>query len=328
MGWGSRLALVLVLGLGTLAHAAPHTPSNDAAVLETLPTQWQTLAPSPNLSDDAAVAAQVRRYIEIGRETADPRYYGYAEALLKPWWNALNPPADLLLLRATLRQHAHAYPAAVQDLRQLLTQSPQQTQGWLTLAVVQTELKEYAAAQQSCAALAVHASLWHSSLCHSHVMSLNGEAESAYRLQATLLPTLGTASDAETLALRQWIHTLMAETAVRLGKHNAAEQHFQDALTLPRHDPYLLRVYSDWLLSQQRPLEVIKLLQAQTHDDALLLRLAIASRNAQQTAETARYQTQLTARYAAARLRGSDVHATDEALYRQTFGITTAGEKP
>lgn len=159
-------------------------------------------------------------------------------------------------------------------------------------------------------------------------MSLNGEAERAYRLQATLLPELGTANDAETLALRQWIHTLMAETAVRLGKHSAAEQHFQDAFAVPRHDPYLLRVYSDWLLSQQRPLEVLKLLQAQTHDDALLLRLAIASRDAQQTAATERYQTQLIARYAAARLRGSDLHAADEALYQQTFGVITGAQSP
>ncbi len=108
-----------------------------------------------------------------------------------------------------------------------------------------------------------------------------------------------------------------------LGKAPEADQHFRAALAEPRRDNYLLRVYSDFLISQQRPQEVITLLQDKTSDDALLLRLAIASRDAQQTADTARYQALLEARYQAAKLRGSTLHAEDEALYARTFGAAT-----
>lgn len=324
--WGSCLILPLLFGLGVMPlQAAPSTPDTDAAVLEVLPLQWSSGATADirrlraawqaNPDDQANLTALVRAYMEVGREQADPRYYGYAEAVLQPWWTAANPPADILLLRATLRQHAHAYEAAVQDLQQLVQQHPNQPQGWLTLAVVESERGEYAEAKKSCAALAVHASTWYASLCYSQVLSVSGDADKAYRLQATLLPTL---TQAQT-ELRQWILTMQGETALRLGKTREAGQHFEAALAEPRTDHYLLRVYSDYLLSQQRPLEVIKLLQDKGSDDALLLRLAIASRDAGQTAETRRYQQQLEARYAAIRLRGSVVDAKDEALYWRVF---------
>jgi predicted Zn-dependent protease len=149
-------------------------------------------------------------------------------------------------------------------------------------------------------------------------MSQDGDAERAYRLQTTLLPQLGK----DQVELRQWVLTLLGETAARIGKAPEAGQHFRAALAEPRRDHYLLRVYSDFLISQQRPQEVITLLQDKTSDDALLLRLAIASRDARQTADTTRYQALLKARYEAARLRGSNLHAEDEALYARTFGAT------
>ncbi|OQX02463.1 MAG: hypothetical protein BWK73_42645 [Thiothrix lacustris] len=326
--YGAVLCFSLLLGLPAVPQAAPHIPSSESEVLEVLPTQlrgndnpishlraqWRA-----NPHDTTTVAALARRYIETGREQADPRYYGYAEALLQPWWQQTAPPAELLLLRATIRQHNHEYTAAIQDLEQLVQSDPNQTQAWLTLATVQLVNKEYAAARRSCSALATHASTWFATLCYSQVMSQNGDAERAYRLQTTLLPQLGK----EQVELRQWVLTLLGETAARIGKAPEAAQHFRAACAEPRRDNYLLRVYSDFLISQQRPLEVITLLQDKTNDDALLLRLAIASRDAQQTAETARYQALLKARYQAAKLRGSTLHAEDEALYARTFGAAT-----
>ena len=326
--YGAVLCFSLLLGLPATLRAAPHIPGSESEVLEVLPTQlrgnndpisrlraqWRA-----NPQDVTTVAALSRLYIETGREQSDPRYYGYAAALLQPWWQQTDPPDELLLLRATIRQHNHEYVAATQDLEHLVKRNPAQTQAWLTLATVQLVNKEYAAARRSCSALATHASTWFATLCYSQVMSQNGEAERAYPLQITLLPSLGK----EQVELRQWVLTLLGETAARIGKVPEADQHFQAALAEPRRDNYLLRVYSDFLISQQRPLDVITLLQDKTSDDALLLRLAIASRDARQTAETARYQALLEARYQAAKLRGSTLHAEDEALYARTFGAAT-----
>lgn len=323
--YSAALCFALLLGLPAVLQAAPHIPSSESEVLEVLPTQLQgnnnpinrlRAQWRANPLDTTTVASLARLYIETGREQADPRYYGYAEALLQPWWQQTQPPAELLLLRATIRQHNHDYATATQDLALVVQQNPHQTQAWLTLATVQLVNKEYAAARRSCAALATHASTWFATLCYSQVMSQNGDAEQAYRLQITLLPQLGK----EQVELRQWVLTLLGETAARIGKAPEADQHFRAALAEPRRDNYLLRVYSDFLISQQRPLEVITLLQDKTNDDALLLRLAIASRDAQQTAATARYQALLEARYQAAKLRGSTLPAEDAALYARTFG--------
>ena len=313
--------------LSTPASATPFTPANDADVLETLPTQWQSTAVSrlraqwqANPHDLTTLVALVRLYMETARAQSDPRYFGYAETLLQPWWHEANPPAELLLLRATLRQHTHDYVPALQDLQQLVKQYPDQTQGWLTLAEVQLVRGDYAAAKTSCSALATHASTWYATLCYSQVMSLTGNAERAYRLQQTLIPSLSN----NAVDLRQWVETLLGETAWRLGNTAQAAQHFSTALTEPRRDPYLLRVYSDFLLSQQRPEAVLKLLADATQDDALLLRLTIASRDAKQTALTQRYQALLVDRYTAATLRGSTLHTHDEAVYLLEFQGDTA----
>lgn len=321
---GVHVALLLAVWFGGVSPvvATPTTPASDSDVLEVLPTQWQTTALSrlqaqhradPN--DLTTVAALVRLYVETARTQSDPRYLGYAQTLLQPWWDAASPPMDLLLLRATLRQHNHDYAAAVQDLQQLVQQYPNNTQGWLTLAQVQLVQGNYAAAKTSCKALANHAATWYATLCYSQVMSLTGEAQRAYSLQQTLLPAI----DNKAVELRQWVETLAGETAWRLGETAQAEQHFKAALTQPRRDPYLLRVYSDFLLSQQRPEAVLKLLTDATQDDALLLRLAIASRDAQQPTVTAQYRAWLDARYQAASLRGSTLHRYDEALYLLAF---------
>jgi hypothetical protein len=53
-------------------------------------------------------------YLELGRVSGDPRYAGYAEAALAPWWHLDQPPQEVLVLRATLRQRMHLFDAAWQ----------------------------------------------------------------------------------------------------------------------------------------------------------------------------------------------------------------------
>jgi Tfp pilus assembly protein PilF len=321
--WSVIGSIFCVLSLSIAVQAAAYTPASDQTVLTVLPSflqinsaeirsfkaRLQTEPPSVEASTGLA-----RVYIELGRREADPRYYGYAEALLIPWWTATDPPAEVLLLRALLRQHQHQYAAALQDLQQLVKQQADSSQAWLSLAVVQWVQGDYAAAQRSCRSLAA-VSTWYGSICFSQVLSLTGEAGRAYQLQLSLLPTLQQA----TPELAQWVQTNLAEIAWRLGRLAIAEQHFRKALAIERQDHYLLRVYSDFLLSQQRSTEVIRLLKDKTTDDALLLRLALASQQAQQTEATQVYQQQLQARYLAANLRKSKVHQRDEAWYLLSF---------
>ena len=66
--------------------------------------------------------------------------------------------------------------------------------------------------------------------------------------------------------------------AERRGDAGVAEARYKRALAMAPNDSYLLGAYADFLLAQQRPAEVLALLQDQTRIDALLLRRALALR--------------------------------------------------
>ncbi len=325
-GWGRYgSALFILLGSSIInGWAAPRTPVNNDEVLETLSISTLQNADEinsirerfNNKPDDVELATKLATaYIQIARENTDVRYYGYAQAVLKNWWDEKHPPSKVVFLRAILKQQHHDFVEAANDLRQLLKTQPRHAQAWLALSIIQQVQGEYLAARASCSALARITSSWLSRVCHSQVLGLTGSAERAYQLQQVL--ALQVRSNQP--ELRQWILGLSAETANRLGYQEKAEKHFKEALAIPRRDAYLLRAYSDFLLANKRPAEILKLLKGETHDNALLLRLAIAAKNAHEKQLSTNYQQQLKSRYKAASLRNSKLHERDEALFLLQF---------
>jgi predicted Zn-dependent protease len=325
MRWGYySLALFFSCVLLTTALADPRTPINGEEVLQTLSisdkqvsVEIKRLRQQLNTSpDNAAIASQLATaYIQIARSTSDIRYYGYARATLKPWWEESNPPDRILFLRAVVRQYKHQYQQAEDDLKALLKQQPQNSQAWLTLSTIQMVQGDYPKARAGCSALARTASAWLSNVCHSQVLSLTGAAERAFKLQQMLALQIGSRQ----AYLYQWILGLSAETAIRLGKKQQAEKYFKQALALPLRDAYLLRTYSDYLLYEDKPKQVLALLKDETQDDALLLRLTVAAQHANETVLSEKYQKLLLSRYKAASLRGSQLHQRDEALFLLEF---------
>ena len=156
---------IIAIALGLLAigaRAAPYIPSNGKQVIETLPrrgdpVQQQLRSLRAELSakpTDVALATDVaRRYIALGRSETDPRYLGYAQAALAPWWAQAAPPPQVRLLRATLLQSTHQFVPALDDLKGVLAAQPDNAQAWLTQATVQTVRGDYAGATASCARL-------------------------------------------------------------------------------------------------------------------------------------------------------------------------------
>ena len=111
--------------LPLLAWAAPYTPKDGSAVIEQLPrradaTQLalrglrQQLDAKPQ--DLALASGLAQRYIALARSDTDPRYLGYAQAALAPWWRQAAPPVPVRLLRATILQSTHHFGPALQDL--------------------------------------------------------------------------------------------------------------------------------------------------------------------------------------------------------------------
>lgn len=178
------------------ARAAPYLPRAGAEVLESLPRRTdpvqqelqgmrRQLAAAPQ--DVQLATALAQRYIGIGRSEADPRYFGYAQAALAPWWNQAAPPPAVRLLRATLLQGTHRFPAAMADLDAVTAADPANAQAWLTRATVQTVLGQYGPATASCARLSTLAGELASITCLTNVSGLTGRLLKSDMLLATTL---------------------------------------------------------------------------------------------------------------------------------------------
>ena len=254
--------------------------------------------------------AAAGRYIELGQGQSDPRYYGYAQATLNPWWKLADPPAEILLLRAAIRQSRHEFEPALEDLSRLLEKDPRNPQAWLMRAVIFIVRADYQAAMQACEALARLRRAFLAFSCLGSVASLSGQAQGGYDLLVLAKAQSQGAAEPERVRLE----TLLGKTAERLGDWGRAEVHFQAAQTLGPHDAYVLGGYADFLLDQGRAGEVVALLREETRVDGLLLRLTLAEREIGAPGKEAHIED-LRARFAASRQRGDNLHQGEEARF-------------
>ncbi len=312
-------AIVVFMGLiASEATAKPYIPANDDTVLEKLPApgtesqrvlrglRTQLTATPENLTLALRLA---RRYMDVGRAESDPRYYGYAESALKPWWDIDKPPLEVLVLRAGLYQFRHDFETALDDLETILAARPNHAQALLTKAFVLQVVGRNGAAIEACRRLPKSGPSLIVATCLGRVESLSGKAAGGKNRLANAL-TAGNNED----RLRLWALTNLAEIAARRGGAQEAERHFRAALDLGRRDVYLLGAYADFLLERGRPQDARDLLDGDTRPDGLLLRLAIAEQRLGNDAAL-RYRTMLEARFEASRRRGSILHRREEARF-------------
>ena len=95
-----------------------------------------------------------RRYFEQAMAQGDPRYVGYAQAALKPWWDLPEPPTRVLVMRATLVQYRHDFSSALADLARALERDPEDARAWSLRAVIHLVQADYAESRRDCARLA------------------------------------------------------------------------------------------------------------------------------------------------------------------------------
>ena len=317
-----RTTIVIALALSAMAaQAAPYTPSNGKQVIETLPRrgdpvqqQLRSLRAELNAKPtDIALATSVaQRYIALGRSETDPRYLGYAQAALAPWWAQAAPPPQVRLLRATLLQSTHQFGPALADLKGVLAAQPDNAQAWLTQATVQTVQGDYAGATASCAHLSNRSIELITVTCIANVGTVTGRSVKSEQLLDLTLERSANAPE----ELREWALTLLAEMAQRRGDAAVAQARYKRALAMAPNDSYLLGAYADFLLEQNRPGEVLTLLRDQSRIDALLLRRALALRRQGGNAGAlAADIKELAARFDAAALRGDTVHQREQARF-------------
>ncbi len=316
----TAIGVFLIVAAPALAGAAPFVPASDSQVVERLPftpsdpvmrelgALRNQLAREP---DSLPLAVRLARaYLELGRVTGDPRYAGYAQAALAPWWDLKQPPQEILLLRATLRQRVHQFDAALADLAAVLNANPRNAQARLTRATVLQVQGAYDTAREECLALQnqVQELVWLA--CLSSVNGASGKLRDSYEQLRSALERHPYVQS----TVRSWVLTSLAEMAARAGMGEDAQRHFREALALDAADNYLLGAYADFLLDRGEPQQVVALLQDKTRADPLLLRYTLALK-AQDSKELPAHVEQLRDRFEASRLRGDRVHLREEARF-------------
>lgn len=314
------VAFLLLLALATISVAAPFIPRSDSEVLERLPSK-PTDPAMREIKDlrsrlgrdpqDLELAVKLaRRYFDQAMAQGDPRYVGYAQAALKPWWDLPQPPTQVVVMRATLRQYRHDFDGALEDLTQALKRDPADPRAWSLRAAIHLVQARYDESRRDCAQLAPAVSELVAAGCIAFIDGITGHARQSHD---TLNRALARDTDA-TAAQKLWILTRLAEMAWRLNDPKLAEAHFKRALALDVTDGFLLAAYADFLLDYGRPREVITLLKDWTLADPLLLRLALAEQAAGDKGAR-EHQATLADRYAAARLRGDTTHEQEESRF-------------
>ena len=314
------ICVVVITLTSGRAVAAPFVPESDGQVLERLP-----FAPNdPVLGRLRALNNQLTRkpdnlplallvaqgYIEVGRVTGDPRYAGYAQAALAPWWDIEPAPPEVLVLRATVHQRMHQFNVALADLAKVLNTNPRNVQARVIRATVLQVQGLYDAAREECRALRelTEELVW--AACLANVNGVTGQLRESYQ-------QLRLAFDRHPRAqqiVQSWVLTSLAEMAARAGMAQEAEAHFRAALALDARDYYVLGAYADFLLDNGRPQEVVALLRDKTAADPLLLRYALALQ-AERSKELPAQVEHLRDRFDASRLRGDRVHLREEARF-------------
>lgn len=309
------IAAVVAVGA---ARAAPYLPASADTIVEQLPAvlsgpqaELQALRRRLAQQPDSLLLASelAQRYIDQARGEGDPRFLGYAQAVLQPWWGEQAPVAARVL-RATIRQSNHQFDAALEDLNQVLRLDRRNLQAWLTRATILQVQGRFQAARGSCEHLYGLGAALVAQTCTASVGASSGSLAASYAALAQALAQ----SPGAGAATRSWIETLLAEMAVRKGDAGAAQRHYRAALTLDPDDAYLLGSYADFLLARGDGASVARLLRDKTRNDSLLLRYALALQQSD-AAAAAELVRVLDARFAAAAARRDTLHQREQARY-------------
>ena len=310
-------AFLLLASSSWTAIGTPFVPADDEAVLARLPARQalQGLAPLrvavAERREDLPTALDLARgYIAIGRREGDPRFVGYAEAVLTPWLARTPVPEPALVLKATALQYRHRFDESLAVLDRAIALEPLDGQAWLTKAALLELRGDFAEARRACAHLTRASDQILALTCLASVNSRNGQ------LVASHEALLGVSAETARLpsAIRGWSESVLADMAERLGRDEEADAELRDAISALPDDPYLKAARADLLLRLGRPEEAIALTREYESHDSLLLRLAIAGQRAH-SPDARRWAAAYEDRLEAAVRAHDSTHTREHALF-------------
>lgn len=252
-------AMMGVFTLPAALGADPFVPAADATIVEHLRDRpldradqelrrlRAQLRASPGDLPLAALVA--RRCIEMARRDGDPRYLGYAQAALAPWWSMQEPPVPVLLLKATILQSTHAFESALEALQRVLRSEPGNVQARLTQATILQVQGRFDEAAASCEKVRGPGASPYAQACQAELASLTGHATEARANLERLAVVSGVADSSEP---KGWLAIIQAELAERMGDFEAADRYYRAALTAG-DTAYNKGAYADFLLDRGAP---------------------------------------------------------------------------
>lgn len=313
------LAMFLAASTAQADQTKPYIPANASVVLQLVPPTTDPrvrrfdqlrsdLKQHPNDVNKAVALALA--YVDYGRSTGDARFLGRAMAIIEPIMKQPVPPIPVLLVHATIQQSRHFFQASREELTQILKRDPGNAQAWLTLATVAMVQGDDELANDACVHLANAGGDFMGMLCTASLRSFTGHAAQAYVLMS-MVEDPGPKAPA---AIKAWVEGLMADTAARMGKPDAADTHFKNALQQAPGDNFLLADYGEFLIDQGRAKEAIDLVSGDVQSDTSFLVL-VSAENALGLPRTKADIAEMNARFQSMEQRGDHVFMREQSSY-------------
>ncbi|RYZ96408.1 MAG: hypothetical protein EOO68_16900, partial [Moraxellaceae bacterium] len=312
--------LLILLVLCAPLYAAPHIPqSNDEIIAHwAAPTNdaLQSLKTSSRLkpNDPAIIVSLANAYFAQAAQPGQSRFYGLAQAALKPLIENNTTDKNVWLAWAQVQQHQHSFDIALGAIEKVLQQEPANENANLLAARIYVIQEKPLVARNTCLKLLGSADLLTVTACSLEANSYlhPDDVKNTYQQLADLITRQGLPTDARA----DWIIQLLADLAMRSNDPEAAATWLEQRLNSASVN-YLAQ-WADVQLALKKPEVVISHLTpivttAPEMDDALLLRLALAEKNS--NVKNSRWQNLLTERVNLREQRQDSLHSSELASY-------------
>lgn len=311
--------LVILLVLCAPLNAAPYTPQSNDEVIAHWATPkndaLQSLKTASRLqpNDPATIVALANTYLAQASQPGQSRFYGLAQAALKPLIEKNIADKNVWLTWAQVQQHQHNFIVAQDAIAKVLQAEPTNITANLLAARIYVIQDKALAARNSCLKLLGTADLLTVTACSLEANSyLHPEdLKNTYQQLVDLIQREGLPNDERA----NWIIQLLADLAMR-NKDPATASLWLDKKLTNASVNYLAQ-WADTQLALSNSQAVIDHLtpivkSAEEMDDSLLLRLALAEKR---IGTQTQWQTQLAERVNLREQRQDSLHASELALY-------------
>lgn len=223
-------------------------------------------------TDSSAAATIAERYLSLARSARDPRYFGRAEATLKPWISRGAASPRLLLLQADIQQNRHDFDGALEILDGLIAADAAQPRARLMRATLLLVRGDPAAARRDCTALMGLGQTAIGTVCLAQSMAGTGQLQRAIGIIELVLDR-GELTDP---SARAWALASLADLSARDGNSARAEDLLREALQATPQDESIRSAFIDVAIARGKAVEALRMANLSRPSVGLLVRRLLA----------------------------------------------------